>query len=159
MQDSNKEDLKIIVRKEKKTNIDFSTLENILCVKPSKLDRDDIEHVLGSPDEVIISPENVLELHYNRDQCTFFIHEDYLTLHFNSIKLNDNEVSVDQTEYSEFITLIKKFHRNHQITYKVEVEDLHDEKMMTFDNIGLTVWFENQIINDISFEFPCLVDN
>ncbi len=151
MQGESKEVPKITRKREKGINMDIiinTGLENIYF----QMNQDEIEKEVGIPDDVIISSEGVIEMHYDSKGVTFFIHDDYISIHSNRILIDNVEVKVGVTEYSELIPLVRSYHDKRRKEYVANVEDDEDEKTIFFSNIGLTIWLEDSIVNDISVE-------
>lgn len=85
--------------------------------------------------------------HYNKRGI------EYMTIHTSNLILN--HIEVKSKKMDEMIKLAKDFHSIHLKKFKYTYVDNEDEIFLHFENIGMTVWFEQDIISDISVGQEC----
>lgn len=91
---------------------------------------------------------------FNVNISLFFQYEeqkfDYLSIHTNKLIIGEKEISLlSQTELKEHLL---EYHNNMNIDFAIEVTKDEIEECFEFCNIGLTIWYEEDIISDICIQ-------
>jgi len=95
-----------------------------------------------------------LHLSYEDLGIDCFVHyEDsffsYTSFHLQSLTINNIDL-INMTE-KECVNFLKDYHLNLNIKYVMHMTN-DDEKILFFENIGLTIWFSMCNITDLSIE-------
>lgn len=122
-------------------------------------DKEKVINLLGKP--ILINDDDLDSIYYQYeiDDATlflFFHYEnakfDYLTVHTNMLYINGVEISKMKKSY--LLDFIKLFHDKQNFNYQYElIEDALDYSY-DYTNIGLTIWFEDELVSDICI-YPC----
>ncbi|MFV0531072.1 MAG: hypothetical protein ACK5MD_06500 [Flavobacteriales bacterium] len=115
----------------------------------------DIISLYGRAEEMDIHNETecvAYEYFSNITRLSVFFHYDNGKLDYTSIhteKLIVNNVEISNMNREELLSHIKDFHKSLNVEYQEQFEDNDLDISHSFDNIGLTVWFEDNKISDI----------
>jgi hypothetical protein len=143
--------------KDKDINIIFKPQISLGYISFSFLENDIVE-ALGTPDEREIDAFNSSEYaiylyYYNKKVYPSLYFEngnfDYLSINTDDIILDD--VKFSTLTKNEILKFIKDYHCKNKLQYlcKYEYEEDVSEEYYYFENIGLTIWFEEDSISDI----------
>lgn len=121
-----------------------------------KFNKEQIIKKLGNPIEEKMDNElqsQMLEYELNGKFMLIFIHYedskfDYTSIHTDVLYMDDIEISTMNKD--ELLDFLKEYYEklNLNFNFKYTEDDLDD--YYEFDDIGLTVWFEEDVITDIS---------
>jgi hypothetical protein len=73
---------------------------------------------------------------------------DYLSIHTSDLLLDDISIG-NVSGYDELMEVIQEYHNKKGIEFKYTTSDMVDELFVDFENIGLSVWFEDKKVSDI----------
>ncbi|MDR0874463.1 MAG: hypothetical protein LBN27_13535 [Prevotellaceae bacterium] len=118
----------------------------------------DIVKILGNPDEreidVFNSSEYAINLYYYKINIHPSIYYENGEFDYSSISTED--IILDNVKFSsltkdEIVKFIDDYHNKHGLQYlcKYEYEEDVNEECYFFENIGFTIWFEENTISDI----------
>ncbi|NDV59049.1 hypothetical protein [Bacteroides sp. 519] len=121
----------------------------------------DILQVMGSPEKRMIysysEKESAICLFYNKLGISFWIHyEDNL---FNHLSISIEDIILDGMKFSllskqGILEFVRNYH--YQCGYDYLYENTYNENVNEefyyFENIGLSIWFEEDYISDISIK-------
>ncbi len=113
---------------------------------------DEVVRVLGNPiEKEIREEEEMVFMHYA--DLSIYLHPDdnFLTVHPHKLLLGENLLIMDVTTEEDAINYINEYHLLQNIPIHVDYE-LDLDKMLFFSNLGLTIWLEDSVVNDISIE-------
>ena len=87
------------------------------------------------------------------DNTSIFFHYenssiDYISIHTSDLILNNINIG-KESKYEELLPLIKEYHNKNNIQFKYTTSQVFDELFIYFENIGLSIWFENHRVSDI----------
>ncbi|MDL2262453.1 hypothetical protein LJC11_03005 [Bacteroidales bacterium OttesenSCG-928-I21] len=118
----------------------------------------DIIKMLGTPDErkidVFNLSESAIYLYYDEIKIHLSIY--YENGKFDHLSIGTEDIVLDSVRFSsstkdEIIKFIANYHYKNKIHYLCEytyAENINEEEYF-FENIGLTIWFEENTISDI----------
>ena len=123
-----------------------------------KYDQNEVLSILGLPEEKEIDQVNdsdyTVRFFYKALGYSFHFHyEDnafnYSSIHSKRIILDNEDFSMITKE--RIIGVIKDYYLKKDLVYdeKYSFDESVNEETYSFDNIGLTIWFENNRISDI----------
>ena len=125
-------------------------------------DEDDIIEALGEADEIeeesFSDSESLVSLSYYDWGLDFFVEyiddDKILSIHSDDMILADTHLA--SLEKDEMLKFIQKYHEENGIEFECEkaIEEDSDEECYFFDNIGLTIWYLNDIVTDICVQHP-----
>lgn len=122
---------------------------------------EEIVAILGKPEtrEVIEEGDGFhsVELYFDQHDISVFLHFDgkdfeYLSIHSNNLLFNGIDFSKENK--TTIVENIEAYYSANKIKMDLVIEKDLPEYVYTYDNIGLTLWFENEEIVDISVELP-----
>jgi len=122
---------------------------------------EEIVAILGKPEtrEVIEEGDGFhsVELYFDQLDISVFLHYDgkdfeYLSIHSNNLLFNGIDFSKENK--TTIVDNIEAYYAANKIKMDLAIEKDLPEYVYTYDNIGLTIWFENEAIVDISVELP-----
>jgi hypothetical protein len=122
---------------------------------------EEIVTILGKPEtrEVIEEGDGFhsVELYFDQQDISVFLHYDgkdfeYLSIHSNNLLFNGIDFSKENK--TTIVDNIEAYYAANKIKMDLAIEKDLPEYVYTYDNIGLTIWFENEAIVDISVELP-----
>ncbi len=91
----------------------------------------------------------------NMNFITVFFHKEkeedsYVSIHMDNLKVNKKELSTMNVEQLRLHLI--EFHKLSNIKYQEKFEDNDLDISYSFNNIGLTVWFEDGAVSGICIE-------
>ncbi len=122
---------------------------------------EEIVAILGKPEtrEVIDEGDGFhsVELYFDQQDISVFLHYDgkdfeYLSIHSNNLLFNG--IDFRKENKTTIVDNIEAYYAANKIKMDLKIEKDLPEYVYTYDNIGLTIWFENEEIVDISVELP-----
>jgi hypothetical protein len=122
---------------------------------------EEIIAVLGKPEtrEVIEEGDGFhsVELYFDQHDISVFLHFDgkkfeYMSIHSNNLLFNGIDFSKENK--TTIVKNIEAYYSANKIKMDLAIEKDLPEYIYTYDNIGLTIWFEKEEIVDISVELP-----
>ena len=122
---------------------------------------EEIVAILGKPEtrEVIDEGDGFhsVELYFDQQDISLFLHYDgkdfeYLSIHSNNLLFNG--IDFRKENKTTIVDNIEAYYAANKIKMDLKIEKDLPEYVYTYDNIGLTIWFENEEIVDISVELP-----
>lgn len=122
---------------------------------------EEIIAILGKPEtrEVIDEGDGFhsVELYFDQQDISVFLHYDgkdfeYLSIHSNNLLFNG--IDFRKENKTTIVDNIEAYYAANKIKMDLKIEKDLPEYVYTYDNIGLTIWFENEEIVDISVELP-----
>lgn len=164
MKEENNKDQKTIQEKKKNKNI-----KQFVFVPRKTFNgiffNSSIEAVLkkiGKPDKIFIdknTSQNEISKSYYFQKTNITINyqkfgnvEEPLTFHSNTVYFeNTNLFLLNKTELFE---VVKKYFVDNNLNFDFNETNLDDELQFDFTEIGLTIWFQNNIITDICLYLP-----
>lgn len=118
-----------------------------------------IKEKIGIPNheriDVNDSEDYTINLFYESLGIYCFIHYENSTFSYTSFHLKNlfiNNIHLNNTTQKECLDFLKDYHTKLSIEYIVDVKGDDIEKVFFFENIGLTIWFSEFEISDISIE-------
>jgi hypothetical protein len=119
---------------------------------------DDIIKVLGQPDEKFIDTfdENEYSVHLDYEKLGIYTGIYYENGKFDYLSIFSEDIILDDVRFStltksKIISFLKEYHVKNNIKLKYEYQydkDVNEENYF-YENIGLTIWFENNKISNI----------
>jgi len=142
-------------------NISFDAKESDvikLLGKPNKIERDSyIDEKQGFNDETI---------YYSYDNLGIFIKFNYFDNEYYGLTINTNKLIFNNQNWflltkRKIINIIKEVYREKDLSYTFEKEKLNvygcEVEKYEFETIGLTIWFENNKIDDLYINKPVIL--
>lgn len=123
---------------------------------------DDIVEALGEADEIdedtISETESVVSVLYYDLGLDFFVEyiddDQILSIHSDDIILDDKNIA--PMEQDEMLQFMRTYHEKNNLEFLHEkaIDEETDEECHYFDNIGLTLWYEEDTLVDICCQDP-----
>jgi len=157
MQSQNKKDQRQMELEDKDINIIFKPQIGLGKILFS-FQEEDIITLLGIPEEKEIDVFNDLEyaihLYYHRFKIYPSIY--YENNKFDYLSISTEDLILDNIKFStlkkkEILKFIEDYHKSHEIVFSMEKEydKIVNEYFYNYENIGLSIWFEDSLISDI----------
>jgi hypothetical protein len=95
----------------------------------------------------------IYEVQDKGERLLFFFHYngrglDYLSIHLTNITLLGMELK--NKKCNRVVDIVRAFHKKHSTVFKYTYEETDEGAFIDFKNIGLSIWFESEVISDIS---------
>lgn len=119
-----------------------------------------IKEKIGNPnfeniDRVDNNEDFTINLCYELLGLDCFVHYENSKFSYTSFHLQNllvNSVMVKDIKQDDCIPFFKKYHSNNSIEFIVDIKQDTEEIIYFFENIGLTIWFIDDELSDISIE-------
>lgn len=125
-------------------------------------DEDSIIETLGKADEIdedtVSDTESVVSISYYELGLDFFFEyiddDQILSIHSDDIILEGKNIA--SLEKDEVFQLLKTYHdkNNLEFLHDKSIDEETDEESHYFDNIGLTLWYDEEELTDICCQDP-----